>query len=170
MRTCIGVGMCFHGSSEWLQKNGMSTAKSGGVELYNTCKYLDDVDLWYGKGGVLLHELSHAWHNKFLKDGFDNKNIERCYTLAMEEKLYDRVKVHQHGGKTGEQRAYACTNPMEYFAELSVAYLGGVDDDENLEFNKWFPFNRKKLKKHDPRAYKMLEEVWDPDHEIKDIA
>lgn len=163
-----GRGMCFHPSSGWLEENGMSTAKCGCVELFETCKYLDDVDLWYGKGGIMLHELAHAWHNKFLKDGYSNEKIETCYKLAMEEKLYDSVKVHQNGGKTGKRRAYACTDPMEYFAELSVAYLGGVGNDKNLEFNKWFPFNRKELKEHDPRAYKMLQEMWDPNSNIED--
>ena len=108
----------------------------------------------------MIHELAHAWHHKFLKDGYENREIERCYRLAMEEKLYDSVKVHDAGGQTGERRAYACTDPMEYFAELSVAFLGGVGDDESLEFNKWFPFNRKELKEHDPRAYTMLQEMW----------
>jgi hypothetical protein len=49
---------------------------------------------------------------------------------------------------------------MEYFAELSVAFLGGVNKDEDCEFNKWFPFNRKQLKKHDPRAYQLLKQLW----------
>jgi hypothetical protein len=47
---------------------------------------------------------------------------------------------------------------MEYFAELSAAFLGGLDKDE--EYNKWFPFNRAQLKEHDPRAYELLQQVW----------
>jgi len=45
---------------------------------------------------------------------------------------------------------------MEYFAELSVAFLGGIDKDKDLELNKWYPFHRNQIKKHDPRAYKTL--------------
>ena len=78
----------------------------------------------------------------------------------MKERLYDKVCVHTLDGKTEERRAYACTDAMEYFAELSVAFLGGTGDDEDLEFNKWFPFNRKQLKAHDPRAYRMLKKMW----------
>ena len=47
---------------------------------------------------------------------------------------------------------------MEYFAELSVAFLGGLDD--TLEHNKWFPFNRKQLREHDPRAFDLLCHMW----------
>ena len=54
-------------------------------------------------------------------------------------------------------RAYACTNQMEYFAELSAAFLGGLDDKE---YNKWYPFNRKQIEEHDPKAYNMLKRLW----------
>lgn len=155
-----GTGMCFHPDSDWLVENGMSSEKKGGVELYEARKYLDDCDLWYGAGGVMIHELSHAWHNKFTKDGYDNEEIIECYKNAMKEKFYDCVKIHNSTGGTDECKAYAATDPMEYFAELSVAFLGGVGDDKDLEYNKWFPFNCQQLKEHDPRAYKLLLKIW----------
>ena len=74
----------------------------------------------------------------------------------MEEGLYDSVRVRGPQGPMA--RAYACTNQMEYFAELSVAFLGGLDDDE--EHNKWYPFNRSQLREHDPRAFAMLCRMW----------
>jgi len=155
-----GRGMCFHHEPEWLSKNGMSTKKCGGVELYKASEYLDSHGLWYGKGGIMLHELSHAWHKKFVKDGYSNEEIEKCYKAAMTDKLYDSVHVHNDEGGTDERQAYAATNPFEYFAELSVAFLGGVGADEDLEYNKWYPFNRKQIKAHDPRAYKLLHKMW----------
>jgi len=155
-----GKGMCFHVHPSWLSRNGMSTQKCGGVEIYQAEKYLNSHGLWYGTGGGLLHELSHAWHNRFVPDGYCNKDIIECYEAAMKNKLYDCVKVHNRRGGTDMCRGYAATNAEEYFAELSVAFLGGVGDDEDLEFNKWYPFNRKQLKDHDPRAYKMLHKVW----------
>ena len=60
----------------------------------------------------------------------------------MEAKLYDSVAV-----KDCEmpQKAYACSNPMEFFAELSVAYMWGNtyhrlkdDDDPMCAYNKWY--------------------------------
>ena len=52
---------------------------------------------------------------------------------------------------------YFSTNSMEYFAELSAAFLGGVD---GKEYNKWYPFNREQIKEHDPRAFTMLCKMW----------
>ena len=50
---------------------------------------------------------------------------------------------------------------MEYFAELSVAFLGGLDEER--EHNKWYPFNRSQLRDHDPRAFAMLCKIWGVD-------
>jgi len=97
-----------------------------------------------------------AYHWKCVKDGYDNKEIRECYEQAMKEGLYNCIKVHGTQGPTA--KAYACENEMEYFAELSTAFLGGLDGIE--EYNKWYPFNRKQLKEHDPRAYTMLQRVW----------
>ena len=150
------ANMCFHGGSGWLRRNGMNPAKKGGIEMYKSSAYLDDCFLW-GVGGLMLHELSHAWHRLHCDDGFDNVDIQKCYDKAMEEKLYDCVPFHCNKGKKDRRKAYACTNAMEYFAELSAAFLGGLDDKE---YNKWYPFNRKQIKEHDPRAFAMLCKMW----------
>jgi hypothetical protein len=154
-----GLGMCFHPGKDWLIENGMSSEKCGGVELYETSDYLSDADLWH-TGGVILHELSHAWHCKHVKDGYENEEILKCYQAAMECGLYDRVKVHCLDGSVEERRAYACQDAMEYFAELSVAYLGGAGKEKDIEYNKWYPFNRKQLLEHDKRAHTLLEKIW----------
>jgi hypothetical protein len=90
-----------------------------------------------------------------LPEGYANKDIQECYEAAMKEGLYDCVRVH--GTQGPEARAYACQDAMEYFAELSTAFLGGLNDEE---YNKWYPFNRKQLKEHDPRAYALLKRLW----------
>eukprot|EP00804_Cyclotella_cryptica_P009641 CCRYP_011194-RC/>CCRYP_011194-RC protein AED:0.41 eAED:0.41 QI:0/-1/0/1/-1/0/1/0/288 len=150
------ANMCFHPGKEWLIRNGMNPAKVGGVEMYRASSYLDDCDLW-GSGGLMLHELSHAWHCLHCEGGYDNTDIQKCYDEAMKEKLYDCVPYHCEEGKMDKRKAYACTNAMEYFAELSAAFLGGLNDDE---YNKWFPFNRTQVREHDPRAYAMLCRMW----------
>ena len=151
-----GRDMCFHPDKSWLIENGMSPKKAGCVEIYRVSNYSRDCHLW-GPGGVLLHELSHAYHHKCLKGGYDNAEVKECYDNAMKKGLYDKVKVHNIKG-TDVCKAYACTDQTEYFAELSAAFLGGLDDKE--EYNKWFPFNRKQIKEHDPEAYDMLKRVW----------
>ena len=67
---------CFHphDGQEWLRKQGLSEDKAGGIELYTAKDYVEGRQEW-GDGGLLLHELSHAYHNKFCRDGFDNRDI-----------------------------------------------------------------------------------------------
>ena len=159
-RPVVGRGACFHpvGGRGWLRQNGMSTEKEGCIELYSVEDYVTSHAHW-GKGGGLLHELCHAYHCKLLPDGFDNSVIREAYKAAMSKGLYDAVAVHGPQGHSGQpQKAYACANPMEFFAELSVAYLYGRD--HKTEFNKWYPHNRAQLKKHDMDTYRVLESAW----------
>lgn len=153
-----GRGLCFHPESKWLEENFMHLEKCECVEMYCAGEYLADCEYW-GRAGVLVHEFSHAYHHKCLENGYDNEAIMKCYELAMKERLYDWVKVH---GAQGSRmaKAYAATNCMEYFAELSAAFLGQPDMNSPEEFNKWYPFNRRQIKEHDPRAYEMLKKIW----------
>jgi hypothetical protein len=153
-----GSNLCFHPDPAWLVENGCHAEKGKCVELYDILQYCIISKHW-GHGGVLIHELSHAYHNKFLPKGYDNPEVQECYEAAMKEGLYDCVRVH--GTQGPEARAYACQDAMEYFAELSTAFLGGLDEKE--EYNKWYPFNRKQLKEHDPRAYALLKRLWKVD-------
>ena len=161
-----GHGSCYHPGEDWLAQNGLSKDKYMCVEVNDAPCYKDDCDLW-GVGGVMLHELSHAYHHGMLPGGYGNKEIKKCFELAMKEGLYDCVE-YKHGfnqetgtTKRSTGRAYACSNAMEYFAELSAAFLGGLD--ESKEYNKWYPFNRKQIQEHDPRAYSLLSRLWQVD-------
>lgn len=155
-----GRGLCFHPEKKWLEENFMSGKKSECVEIYCAKEYLDDCRLW-GRAGVLIHEFSHAYHHKLTEDGYENKEIKECYEKAMKERLYDWVRVHGPQGPMA--KAYSCNNQMEYFAELSAAFLGQPDMKSEEEFNKWYPFNRRQIKEHDPRAYALLKKVWKVD-------
>ena len=152
-----GRGCCYHPDVEWLRENGLHVEKAKCIEINDGPGYKDDAHLW-GPGGVMVHELSHAYHDRMLPDGYDNPDILACYRAAMKDKLYDCVKVHGTQGPTA--KAYACTNDKEYFAELSTAFLGGVGEYTDHEYNKWFPFNRKQVKEHDPRAHALLSRLW----------
>ena len=160
-----GRGCCYHPSKEWLIQNGLSGKKHMCVEINDGPCYKEDCDLW-GIGGVMLHELSHAYHHGMLPGGYENEEIKQCYEMAMKEGLYDSVEYHSGIARASgtlqrsKKRAYACSNAMEYFAELSAAFLGGLDEKE---YNKWYPFNRKQLEKHDPRAHALLSRLWKVD-------
>ena len=118
-----------------------------------------DSDHW-GQGGLILHDscvIKYAWHNIHFANGYDKEQIKDCYDLAMKDGLHNCVRGH--GPPQGPDcEEYACTNPMEYFAEMSVAFLGGLDD--TLEHSKWFPFNRSQLREHDPREFDLLCRMW----------
>ena len=51
----------------------------------------------------------------------------------------------------GKKKAYAATNPAEYFAELSEAYFGT---------NDFAPFTRAELEKHDPVGFALMRKAW----------
>ena len=135
----------------------MRMDKAGGIEVYCAQEYLDSRTQW-GVGGLLLHELSHAFHNKFCPEGYDCLLIRTAFTQAMNKKLYDSVAVH---GRKGLQKAYACANCMEFFAELSVAFLyQNSIDNPTLEYNKWYPHNYIQLFQHDPSTCEVLSTIW----------
>lgn len=152
-----GRGLTYHPAKEWLLQHKMNPKKAGCVEIYNASDYMADRELW-GAGGVLAHELAHAYHNTACKDGFDNAKVWRAFDNAMDKGLYDAVKVHGSQGVNGKAKAYAATNRMEYFAELSVAYLCA---DKDVEFNKWYPFNRVQLESHDRVGFEVLQDLWE---------
>lgn len=89
----------------------------------------------------------------------------------MRRGLYNAVQVHGPQGLADDgttritTKAYACTNCMEFFAELSVAYHWAADD--STEYNKWFPFNRAQLLRHDSDTVAVLEKYW-RQFEVKD--
>lgn len=100
-----------------------------------------------GQPWMLLHELAHALHHRFL-GGDAHPGIQQAFRHAQERHLYDQV-AYVHGGT---RPAYASTDAREYFAELSEAYLGR---------NDYFPFTRTDLQQHDPEGYAVLRKVWD---------
>ena len=93
----VARGCCFHPEKNWLEENFMHPEKCECVEIYSTKEYLEDCQLW-GRGGVLVHEFSHAYHHKCLDKGYDNEEIKKCFEEAMKERLYDWVRVHGRQG------------------------------------------------------------------------
>jgi hypothetical protein len=136
--------MTYHPDPEWLREHGMSPEKARCVEIANARTFLE----WtLHQPWMLLHELSHGYHHQFLDAGFQNREVKKVFEHAMEAGLY--AKVLRYNGS--EEKAYAATNSMEYFAELSEAYFGT---------NDFFPFVRAELRRHDPTAFEALESLW----------
>ena len=69
---------------------------------------------------------------------------------AIEDHRYDRVR--HKSGKV--ERAYALTDPHEYFAEGTEAYFGR---------NDFYPLISRELERHDPELLAILNRVWETD-------
>lgn len=137
----------YHPGAEWLKANGRNPAMVKGVEFTDVA-HLDKEVLRMPL--LTLHELAHAYHDQAL--GFNHAGIKACYERAVASKSYDKVSRKDWQGKVTEGvRAYAMTNPQEYFAETSEAFFGR---------NDFFPFDRKELEAHDPEMVAMLKKVW----------
>jgi hypothetical protein len=136
--------MTYHPDPDWLRGHGFNPEKARCIEIANPRNFLK----WSHKQPwMVLHELAHAYHHQFLEQGFENPSIAKAYRKAVEAKSYDAVL--DCDGQ--EVRAYALTNPMEYFAEATEAYFGS---------NDYYPFVRAELRKHDPAAHDLLETLW----------
>lgn len=135
--------MAYHPNRDWLRQHGMNPDKAKCVEVANARNFL----AWtLDQPWMVLHELAHAYHDQFL-GGYENPEIRAAFDRAMKAKLYDAVP--RINGKA--ERAYAATDPMEYFAETSEAFFGT---------NDFFPFVRCELQQHDPEMYRLLERLW----------
>ncbi len=132
----------YHPGAQWLKENGRDPVMTKGIEVTNVrifeaeCKRMPV---------FLLHELAHAYHDQVL--GFGNKRIISAFEHAMASHHYDNVE--RWDGKFA--KAYAMSDPMEYFAEGTEAYFGK---------NDFYPFNREQLKKVDPELFTLMGEVW----------
>lgn len=101
-------------------------------------------ELWSIK--VLMHELAHAFQLQQWPE--KQPEILRAWNHAKQQGLYRHGTGHQ-GGR--QAQAYAMTNQLEYFAELSCMYFVGCN---------YFPFTREELKRYDPSGYDMIERMW----------
>jgi cyclophilin family peptidyl-prolyl cis-trans isomerase len=144
-------GAEFHPDAGWLRENGRDPAMARAVEFSG----VSDFEAEMKRMPVfVLHELAHAYHFRVLKDGFANAEIKAAYDRAKASDKYDRVERWNGPGKpVTHERAYAMTDPQEYFAETTEAFFGT---------NDFFPFTRAELKQHDPAMFALLEKLWTP--------
>ena len=136
--------MAYHPDAGWLRDRGMNPEKARGVEIADARNFL----AWTAdQPWMVLHELAHGYLDRALEGGFGNAEIRAAYDRALEAGPCDSVL--RIGGE--DERAYATTNAMEYFAEASEAYFGT---------NDFYPFVRAELRRHDPEMYALLEKLW----------
>lgn len=130
-------------------------SKFGGIEVFANTVLADANSDYVARylPGWLLHEFAHAAHDQIL--GYGNAEVKKTFAQAMERKLYDNVAMGRLGTFSWVQprgRAYAATNDLEYFAELSIAYF---------DVSTWYyPFTRADLRNHDPVGFALMESFW----------
>ncbi len=136
--------MAYHPEAAWLVEAGMDPSKARCVELANVDRFLKwTIEQPY----MLLHELAHAYHHRFLEGGFENAEVRAAFDRATGAKRYEAVTDCR--GKV--VRGYAAKNPMEYFAEATEAFFGT---------NDFFPYVRPELRAHDPEMFDLLVKLW----------
>lgn len=138
----------YHPEKQWLIDNNVNPDKAKCVEIWNVRNYL----AWTAQNQpyMILHELSHLYHDLGLPDGYANQHVKDIYEIAEKTGKYDSVRYY-NGKDTVMRKAYAMNNAMEYFAELSEAYFGD---------NDFQPFNRQELKTFDLPGFALMEEIW----------
>ena len=142
-------GAEFHPGEEWLKENGRDPVMVKAVEFSNVMSFEQETRRM---PNFTLHELAHAYHNLVLDEGFGNPQIAAVYERAKQSGKYDNVeRWHGVANKNTFEKAYAMTNPMEYFAETTEAYFSK---------NDFFPFTSAELRKTDPEMFDLLTELW----------
>ena len=142
----------YHPGAEWLRENGRDVRMVKGVEFTDIKNFEAETKRM---PNFTLHELAHAYHDIVLRQGFENQEIKTAFMKAKTSGTYDRVDRWNGTGRANTmERAYALTNPMEYFAESTEAFFSR---------NDFFPFNRSELHSHDPTMEVLLERLWRED-------
>lgn len=136
--------MAYHPGAQWLREHKMNPDMEKAIEIGSADNFLS----WtQQQPWMVLHELAHAYHDRFLPRGFENPDLAAAHKRGLESKKYDAV-LHWDGKTTGH---YAKNNPMEFFAEASEAYFGQ---------NDFYPFVNAELKTHDPETFALIAKVW----------
>lgn len=139
--------MAYHPGADWLRENGMNPEKAKCVEIANAKNFLE----WtIAQPWMVLHELAHGYHDLFLEQGYQNPDLDAAFGHAKQAKIYESVL--RINGR--DDKAYALTNSMEYFAEATEAYFGT---------NDFYPYVRSELERHDPQLFTLLKRLWKVD-------
>jgi hypothetical protein len=136
--------MAFHPNPQWLREHKMDPGMAGHAEIGSVSNF---VSWTYEQPWMVLHELAHGYHFRFLPQAENNPTVLEAYRACVESKKYEEV-LHGNGST---RRHYGLNNQMEYFAEATEAYFG---------MNDFFPFNRAELRAYDPATFSLMESVW----------
>lgn len=139
----------YHSSLDWLLQNGYVPEKAKAVEISNMTNFVN----WsqQNQPWMVMHELAHGYHDRIF--GFGDATIYNAFLNAQSRQLYQSVLYNPGGGAPSYHRTdvYAMVNHMEYFAEITEAYLGR---------NDFYPFVRAELESHDVIGFALTSSIW----------
>ena len=138
----------YHPAAGWLRNHGRDPGMAKAVEFTNVLIFAAETRRM---PNFALHELAHAYHDRELAEGYGNATVIECFERAKAAGNYERVQRQDAKGRLTMDRAYALTNPQEYFAEVTESFFSR---------NDFFPFCREELQQHDPQACRMLRQLW----------
>lgn len=139
----------YHPDARWLRDHGRDPAMARSVEFSNIRIFEAETRRM---PNFALHELAHAYHDRVLAGPRGDDQIRAAYEKARAKGRYDRVERWFGNGKPNTfERAYAMTNPQEYFAETTEAFFSR---------NDFYPFDRAELDRHDPEMSALLGRLW----------
>ncbi|CAN5823324.1 metallopeptidase [soil metagenome] len=136
--------MQYHPDVGWLKKNGYSEALVKCVHIPEVKGFLSPFENrrmpW-----VILHELTHAYHDQVL--GFEEPRIKAAWERFCASGKYKSVLT-----SPGTMREhYGLTNQKEFFAEMTESYFGS---------NDFYPFVAGELKQAEPEIFALLNDIW----------
>ncbi len=137
-------GMRFVRTGEPSRYPHYDPAWENAIIIYSATNLMYLSELWTQK--ALTHEMAHAWH--ILNWPEKHPQIINAWQQAKSQGLYRDVKDLK--GQSISQ-AYALTNQLEYFAELSAIYFVG---------GNYHPFDRHGLSVYDPQGLQMVKKLW----------
>lgn len=135
------------GAEPWLKEHGEPVYKAGSINILQAAAFIDLVQDIARYPAALLHEVAHAYHDRFAPGGGHNDIIARSYQNAVMSGIYEHVL-----NVTGiMHQANAIRNAMEYFANTTTAYFLHNDD---------WPADRVELTQTDPAGVQMIRRIW----------
>ena len=132
-----------HYSSTWLASHGLNPELAGGIQILSP-------GMWLARAAAVPPERLFAQladQHVLRVIGLEHAGLNAAYRHAIEEKLYDAVRLES--GQT--IRSWATHDARSYFVTLSQSYfLRGSH----------FPFTRDELRQHDPQGFEVMQALW----------
>jgi hypothetical protein len=136
--------MQYHPCVDWMKENGYDATLAKCVHILDAA-YFSSAEIQFQQPCAVLHEPAHAYQDQVLS--FDNAEIKAAWQRFKDSGKYKTV-LHMNGRM---REHYGVTNPMEFFAEMTEAYLG---------MNDFFPFDRAELQREEPEVPAMPARIW----------